>query len=736
MDKYLLIKLLENSFLRFELFKNVKSINLQQIGRPFAWLIRYDHIIVETSRDAYHGSQLYRIAQYATDLGRTDIIRCLFNRFTATGNKRIIRYLFNGIELSGAINKKHHDLVDYLVQEREYVIDFDSAISAAVTALDFNLLKFLKVDDNELMQQHGSTLVETAILNDQVDTLRYLFEDLKIPKAPELANLALIYDCTKCLHYLVKEHNYKISASMDFIAKNSLLGVEWLHNNTEHVDMGNKKFCTTNAIDKAAENSLEIVKFLNENRSEGCTVESLYNAIKAGKFEIVRYLVEHCNMSMEYNEQIFIYAINYRNIEFMRYLFERATRQPIADVSHRLLGLVIHMQDYRFAQEMIEYLWNLYGQQWLASDNAPIIINLSYSHKITEWLVEHGCQLEKGYQIDKGILQYTGVEDIAYYLTKQPNQESFEDIYTTVASFARFDLIEYLYTQNIGDIQHTDCPALQACIEKSISSNRLDVFNLLCSADYAKKYLQKSTFEAVKSNQVDVLKYLFESQQNGTDYNMYFMQASRDGHLSIAEFLIQKISENQTIRNNINYLKFLDIFILKIIAVSDDIRSLWDIDRSEVIKSIYKVSKDGAGSKVLVECPKYQVYNGFPPGEPEKYNPVLEDCFDRGGYFCVIRDPVSNRVLGAAVLDTKKIGVDNDLLTLVFFFIGVELRGKGFCVLSEAKQIDGVNGLYISAIPGKNTVDFYIAQGCKLIDTLDQELYEREPEDVHLILKF
>ncbi|EFA77459.1 hypothetical protein PPL_12061 [Heterostelium album PN500] len=535
----------------------------------------------------------------------------------STGNKRIIRYLFNGIELSGAINKKHHDLVDYLVQEREYVIDFDSAISAAVTALDFNLLKFLKVDDNELMQQHGSTLVETAILNDQVDTLRYLFEDLKIPKAPELANLALIYYCT-------------------------------------------------NAIDKAAENSLEIVKFLNENRSEGCTVESLYNAIKAGKFEIVRYLVEHCNMSMEYNEQILIYAINYRNIEFMRYLFERATRQPICQCFSSIT--------------------------WSCPTHARLQV----------------CSGDDRVSMESVWTAMACVEDIAYYLTKQPNQESFEDIYTTVASFARFDLIEYLYTQNIGDIQHTDCPALQACIEKSISSNRLDVFNLLCGADYAKKYLQKSTFEAVKSNQVDVLKYLFESQQNGTDYNMYFMQASRD--------------EESIYR--------------------DQIRSLWDIDRSEVIKSIYKVSKDDAGSKVLVECPKYQVYNGFPPGEPEKYNPVLEDCFDRGGYFCVIRDPVSNRVLGAAVLDTKKIGVDNDILTLVFFFIGVELRGKGFgkslwrqCI-ERAKQIDGVNGLYISAIPGKNTVDFYIAQGCKLVDTLDQELYDREPEDVHLILKF
>ncbi|PVZ84265.1 GNAT family N-acetyltransferase, partial [Klebsiella pneumoniae] len=45
----------------------------------------------------------------------------------------------------------------------------------------------------------------------------------------------------------------------------------------------------------------------------------------------------------------------------------------------------------------------------------------------------------------------------------------------------------------------------------------------------------------------------------------------------------------------------------------------------------------------------------------------------------------------------------------------------------------GASGLYISSIPNKNTVDFYLAQGCRLADKPDPALFALEPEDIHLV---
>jgi hypothetical protein len=42
--------------------------------------------------------------------------------------------------------------------------------------------------------------------------------------------------------------------------------------------------------------------------------------------------------------------------------------------------------------------------------------------------------------------------------------------------------------------------------------------------------------------------------------------------------------------------------------------------------------------------------------------------------------------------------------------------------------------MYISSIPSSSAVGFYLAQGCKLAEEVDAELYALEPEDIHLIL--
>ena len=44
----------------------------------------------------------------------------------------------------------------------------------------------------------------------------------------------------------------------------------------------------------------------------------------------------------------------------------------------------------------------------------------------------------------------------------------------------------------------------------------------------------------------------------------------------------------------------------------------------------------------------------------------------------------------------------------------------------------GAKKLYISATPSENTVNFYLHLGCVLAKEMDPELFELEPEDIHL----
>jgi len=44
----------------------------------------------------------------------------------------------------------------------------------------------------------------------------------------------------------------------------------------------------------------------------------------------------------------------------------------------------------------------------------------------------------------------------------------------------------------------------------------------------------------------------------------------------------------------------------------------------------------------------------------------------------------------------------------------------------------GARRLYISASPSENTVNFYLRLGCEVAAAPDPELFELEPEDIHL----
>src|SRR5262245_790319 len=161
-----------------------------------------------------------------------------------------------------------------------------------------------------------------------------------------------------------------------------------------------------------------------------------------------------------------------------------------------------------------------------------------------------------------------------------------------------------------------------------------------------------------------------------------------------------------------------------------EIEQIWTIDRSEVIANVYYL-EDGE----LRLRPDYFDARGWPPGQVEKYTPILYECFDRGGSFQGVFD--GSQLIGVTVVDTKPLGPRHGLRQLKFRYVSKDYRKQGWgkVLFESAKTIArerGARGLYISATPSENTINFYQSLGCIVTLEPDRDLVALEPEDIHL----
>jgi predicted N-acetyltransferase YhbS len=161
-----------------------------------------------------------------------------------------------------------------------------------------------------------------------------------------------------------------------------------------------------------------------------------------------------------------------------------------------------------------------------------------------------------------------------------------------------------------------------------------------------------------------------------------------------------------------------------------EVGRVWEIDRSELVERVYRLEHGK-----LVLAPELHDVRGWPPGEAEKYGPILLDCFDRGGWLHGAFDGAA--LVGAAVLESRFIGRARDQLQLAFLHVGRAHRGQGlgqrlFGLARAEARARGAKRLYVSATPSQHTIDFYRRAGCVLARELDPELYALEPEDIHL----
>jgi predicted N-acetyltransferase YhbS len=162
-----------------------------------------------------------------------------------------------------------------------------------------------------------------------------------------------------------------------------------------------------------------------------------------------------------------------------------------------------------------------------------------------------------------------------------------------------------------------------------------------------------------------------------------------------------------------------------------EIADVWGIDRRELVEGRYRLE----GGDFVLEPRRFDV-PGWPPDARSTYDPILAACFDRGGRFLGAFD--GETLVGAAVLDAAPVPSHPRLLQLVLLHVSRDHRRRGVGsalfrrVLAEAAALRAT-GLYISATPSRNTIDFYRRFGAVPVDPPDPALLALEPDDIHLV---
>ncbi len=164
-----------------------------------------------------------------------------------------------------------------------------------------------------------------------------------------------------------------------------------------------------------------------------------------------------------------------------------------------------------------------------------------------------------------------------------------------------------------------------------------------------------------------------------------------------------------------------------------EIAKVVEIDRSDYSDMMYRVQN----SKLVLAK---SVFN-HPGLKKSMYTPYIQDLrqtFDTGGILNGAFHDGS--LIGISGIDKKLVGKYKNMINLCILWVSKEFRRKGIArkllnlSRTEAKNRN-VDRIYISATPSRNTVEFYQKMGCEVTEEIDPEMFEKEPEDVHLELK-
>lgn len=173
--------------------------------------------------------------------------------------------------------------------------------------------------------------------------------------------------------------------------------------------------------------------------------------------------------------------------------------------------------------------------------------------------------------------------------------------------------------------------------------------------------------------------------------------------------------------------------IIKRVPPDSELKRLIEIHREERVRQAY-VLKDG---RLEVHEVDWNVPDWPMDGEDdfswrgnfERWAPI----FKAGGILLVAME--GEILIGFAILRPR---LTETMAQLAELHVGHGHRGQGVGtrliqeVFRLAKE-QGATDVYVSSIPTKNTVDFYMRHGFRLAEEVHPELYELEPEDIHMV---
>ena len=158
-----------------------------------------------------------------------------------------------------------------------------------------------------------------------------------------------------------------------------------------------------------------------------------------------------------------------------------------------------------------------------------------------------------------------------------------------------------------------------------------------------------------------------------------------------------------------------------------------EIDRSEHITTGYTYE----GGKLRAACVDWCVPRWPMEGDDfsvrahiEAIAPILED----GGVLLGAFDE-QDHLVGFAVLRYQ---LAERMAQLDALFVSRAYRRQGIATqltsrVARLAKADGAIQLYVSATPSESAVGFYLSQGFRLAEEVNQELYALEPEDIHMV---
>lgn len=164
----------------------------------------------------------------------------------------------------------------------------------------------------------------------------------------------------------------------------------------------------------------------------------------------------------------------------------------------------------------------------------------------------------------------------------------------------------------------------------------------------------------------------------------------------------------------------------------NEVSRVGDIDRTETVRIGYRVEEDRLIRMDVVWDSSPWRKEGGEHSIPHMIH-FLEEVLSHEGTILGAFD--GDRLVGIAAFRPR---LTETMAQLTFLHVSNGYRRKGiasrlFDQVEELAHQIGAQQLYVSATPSESAVGFYTSRGCVWTPKPHPELFELEPEDIHMI---